>query len=266
MSEKPFDRAAKLFLDRVAAEEYFGARRSERARRTLEDLIEEGETPLLFLLGEPGSGKTQMLRVLEKELPEREVMPLLFPDPFSDRLSLLRELAQRVDIQGELDEQKLKEKIREAYEKRPHLIMVDEAQLLKPEMLEFIRILADTGAFKFLLAMHREEGEAILSKPHFRSRTHRVVEMGALDEDETLQYIQLKFRQEGLEELVPLMDRRQIKKLHRLSRGNFRMTKRLLNAAFELMDEAQERKKHRYVKPCDTIWCMAAMRTGVRDA
>ena len=266
MSDKPFDRAAKLFLDRVAAEEYFGAQNSERARRTLEDLIEEGETPLLFLLGEPGSGKTQMLKVLEKELPEKGVIPLLFSDPFSDRLTLLRKLAEGIGIESEKDEEKLKERVCQAFGKRPHLIMLDEAQLLTPAMLEFIRILSDTGAFRFLLAMHREEGEAILAKPHFRSRSHRVVETGALNLDETMQYVQLRLRKAGLDDLVPLLDRRQIKRLHRLGQGNFRLTKRLLNAAFGLMEEAQRRKIDRYAKPCNTIWCMAAQRTGVHDA
>ena len=266
MNKKPFTQAAKLFLDKVSAEEYFGARSSERARRILEDLIKEGETPLIFLLGEPGSGKTQMLRVLEKELPDMGVMPILFSDPFSNRTTLLRRLAERWGIETQEDEEKLKDKIVDAYGRRPHLIMIDEAQLLSTEVLEFIRILADTGAFRFLLAMHRQEGEAILAKPHFRSRSHRVVEMGALDADETLQYVQLKLREAGLDELVPSMGRRQIKRVHRLGRGNFRQIKRLLNAAFGLMEEAQERNMSRYAKPCDTIWCMAAMRTGVENA
>ena len=266
MSDKAFDRAAELFLDKVVAEEYFSTRSSERARRILDRLIQENQTPLIFLLGEPGSGKTQMVKLLEKELPQKGRVPILFDDPFCDRSALLQKLAQKVGIETDANDERLKQRLCRVYGEYPHLIIFDEAQLLTFEVLEFIRILSDTGEFRFLLAMHRKEGEAILAKPHFRSRPHRVVETGMLDEEEILHYLQLKFREAGLHELIDLMDRHQIKKLHRLSRGNFRMTKRLLHAAFSLMHEAQKRNMQRYARPCDTIWCMAAIQTGAEDA
>ena len=264
MKNDELKRAAALFRDEVVAERYFDAKNAEKVRMALLRIVEDEEVPLLFLLGEPGSGKSQMLATLQRDLQKTGVFVPLLPDPFSSEKELLAWLAGQLGIEREADF--LKERVAERLKERKHLIMLDEAQLLSEKMLEYLRILSDTGAFRFLLAMHKKEGEAILSKPHFRSRSHRVVEMEGLEREEALRYVHKTLEEGGCHTAASMMNAAAIKGLYSRSGGNFRWMKRMLQSAFSQMEEARSRGMTALARPCDTIWCMAAIDTGLEDA
>jgi len=260
-----YEEAAELFADRVG-EEYFDSRSAETAKHIFLKLLEKEERPLLFLLGEPGSGKTHMLKTLERVLTDKGWRVFLFNDPFESGDELTRRLAAAAAIAVDGDGESLKKPLVDAFGAMPHLVMLDEAQLLNEEVFEYIRILNDTGAFRFVMAMHRKEGEAILSKPHFRSRSHRVVEMGGLDRGEIRRYAQKRLEDHGFDTFAAMLSEREIGRLYRYTRGNFRMTKRMLQSLFSLMGEARELGREKFTRPNATLWCMAALDTGVEHA
>ncbi len=257
--------AARLFVDRADSGEYFDSSSAERSRTILRSLIEEPERKLLFLLGEPGVGKSHMLETIGKEMgTERKIVHLREPffDPKAFLVRLLEEVGERSE--GELD--RLKALAVERYGSREHLVMIDEAQLLSESSLEFLRILADTKAFRLLLSMHRKEGEEILAKPHFRTRSHRVVEIGTLRPEEVERYLRGTLKRAGMEEISQMVTPKLLKRISRYSEGNFRTLKRMMQSMFELVQYAKENGREGLSRPCDCVLDMAAIELELIDA
>jgi len=263
---RDFAAAARLFEDRVDRPDYFDASGAEVAKTTLLRLINEPERKLLFLLGDPGVGKTKMLHTLAEHL-RQEPEPRLvvhLAEPFFDADAFLARLAREAGI-GSAEPESLRERVTARYREREHLIMIDEAQLLQEPTLEFLRILFDTKAFRMLLSMHREEGEQILAKPHFKGRSHRVVEMGALAREEVGEYLRSRLRREGFGEIAEMIDARTAGAIHRHARGNFRQVKRMAQTLFELMAEAKSRGLRKFARPNRCLVQMAAIDLELLD-
>ncbi|WP_457593404.1 AAA family ATPase [Hydrogenimonas sp.] len=260
-----YQKAARIFEDRIESGEYFDSSSAERSKTTLKSLASERERKLLFLLGNPGVGKSHMLETIAGEMKgERLIVHLREPffDPRSFLLRLLKEAKEPAE--GEIEE--LKERAAGFYAENEHLIMIDEAQLLDEKSLEFLRILSDTKAFRLLLSMHSREGEEILAKPHFRTRSHRVVEMGTLLPDEVQRYIAGRLSGAGMEEISSMITRKHLKLIHRYSEGNFRTLKRMMQSMFELMDHAKQNGLANYAKPSACMVEMAALDLELIDA
>lgn len=258
---RDFAAAARLFEDRVDRSDYFDAASSEVAKTTLLRLIDEPERKLLFLLGEPGVGKTKMLHTLAGHLrqgPEPRLVVHL-SEPFFEPDAFLRRLAREAGMEEEEEADRLKARVTERYRAHEHLIMIDEAQLLEEPTLEFLRILADTKAYRILLSMHRREGEEILAKPHFRGRSHRVVEMGALEREEVGEYLRTLLRREGFEEIAAMIDAAAAGRIHRYASGNFRQVKRMAQTLFELMEHARRNGLRKFSRPNGCLLEMAAI-------
>ncbi|WP_201352412.1 ATP-binding protein [Hydrogenimonas urashimensis] len=263
-----FQKASRLFEDRVDRDDYFEAASSELSKMTLLGLINESERKPVFLLGDPGVGKTKMLHTIKNALWESgdDRIVIHLNEPFSDPVSFLRHLlkASGVDERGEPEE--LKKRAADHFREHEHLIMIDEAQLMDESSFEFLRILSDTKAFRLLLSMHKEEGEAILEKPHFKSRSHRVVEIGRLDAVEVGEYLTTTLLKEGLGEIATMIDKKSAKRIHRYSAGNFRHVKRMAQVLFELMGYAKSNGMKRYRTLNRCLLDMAAIDLGLIDA
>jgi len=263
-----FQKASRLFEDRVDRNDYYDAASSELSKTTLLALIDETERKPIFLLGDPGVGKTKMLYTLKEALREKgDARTIVHLDePFFDPRSFLERLAKECDLdeEGPLDD--LKSRIVGHFREHEHLIMIDEAQLMDESSLEFLRILSDTKAFRFLLSMHKKEGEEILEKPHFKSRSHKVVEIGRLDAVEVGEYLVTTLLREGLGEIATMIDKKAVRRIHRYSEGNFRNVKRMAQVLFELMEHARSNGMKKYRKPNACLLDMAAIDLGLIDA
>ncbi len=260
-----YKRAAALFEDRADSGDYFDSASAERSRSTLRRVVGEEERRPLFLLGEPGVGKSHMLETVAEEMGSERLIvhlkePFFEPKDFLERL--LREAGKSVD--GGLEE--MKRAAVDTYGEREHLIMIDEAQILDEKSLEFLRILADTKAFRLLLSMHRKEGEEILAKPHFRTRSHRVVEIGTLSADEVRRYIEGRLRENGLDEVSRIFEPKHFKRIYRYTEGNFRTLKRMVQTLFELMEHAKSEGLTKYARPNSCTLDMAALDLELIDA
>ncbi len=260
-----FHDASILFDTTFDTQKYFESMSAEFAKNSLIESIEARQTPLLFLLGAPGVGKTYLLHLIEQHFPNKTI--LFATDPFRTPEALLSFLLHGTayDAQAALSELKASA-ITHFKEHEDHLIIIDEAQLLDESVLEFIRLLTDTGHCNFLLSMHQDEGMKLVKQRHFASRNHRVVTLGVLQNNEIQQYIEAQLLTHALGGFSELFQKKQVKTLKEFSQGNFRVVKQLLKHTFSIMDYAKTHGHNRYTTPTSCVITMAAIDLGMIDA
>lgn len=241
---------------------FFEARASYQTLERLKISLNEKLGKMIFLLGEPGSGKTYLLNRLlyDKELENR---PVFFETPISSvREFLIRLIKNMGEEPIDKDIGVLKDQAENLYKDKKTLIMLDEAQLIDEQILEFLRILSDSKVFWIIFAMHEEEGSNILKKSHFKSRPHKVIKLGKLTKDEAQMYVntQLLFTNDK-----KVLDFHQdnASLIYKFSGGNFRYLKKLIYTEFELLNEARESEMEDFAEPSKCLLHMAAIEIGL---
>ena len=241
---------------------YFEVRSAYQALSSVKKLLTDKKGQMIFLLGQPGSGKSYLLNHLLKDV-ELEHKPVLFETPVSSPKALFTRLIKHMKHEPLSDDvEALKEQAQSLYADKKTLIMLDEAQLINEETLEFVRILSDSRLFWIVCAMHEEEGREILNKSHFKSRPHKVIELGTLSDKESDMFVstQLIFAND---KSVLDFHQRQAKKIYTLSKGNFRYLKKLIYTEFSLLHEAQEMGSKKFQEPSKCLLTMAAIEIGL---
>jgi DNA transposition AAA+ family ATPase len=254
--------ASKLFNTTFKTDDFFESINASFVKSNIIRSVQSDDIPLIFLLGEPGVGKTYMLNMIKKHYFGSKKV-LFSSDPFSSAESLLHFLLEGSDFERTSSITELKDKAIALYKKRDSLIIIDEAQLLSDNTLEYIRILSDTGHFKFIVSMHKAEGERILSKKHFLSRPHTVATLERLETNEMLKYIHAQLFRYSLGDLANIFTMKQIKQIDKFSKGNFRMLKQMVKHIFLIMDYAKENGLTSYTKPTKCVITMAAIDLGL---
>ncbi|WP_456479673.1 hypothetical protein [Nautilia sp.] len=191
------------FRDKIDINDFFSYLSFEIVK---EELISTNSN-IVFLLGNPGSGKSYMLTLLKHKYPQKYVLQ---SEPFLSK-------AEFLNLHSDLDNK---------------TILVDEAQLLSMEMIEYLRMLSDRGN-KVILSMHQKEGEKIASLPQFVSRYTGKIYMKPLSFEEFEKYVMSKFIKNNRFDLV---NKKILKKIYRYSRGNFRLSKKFIFTALTLLD------------------------------
>lgn len=251
--------AADRFEERRESGDYFEVQGSLGAIDKIRTLLSGTFRQLIFLLGEPGSGKSFLLHHL-KALWSGERDILLIETPFLTPFDLLKKLLNHKGVSVyDNDIERLRIQATELYAQSDHLIMIDEAQLLSPEMKEFIRILSDSKAFWFIIAMHRSEGSAILRAPHFKSRPHRIIDLYPLSMTECKNYVHRELIRIGYSEIVDELNTKLIAEAHTISRGNFRNFKKIFYHLFHLLHYTNAHNKPPYLRPSSCTITMAAI-------
>ena len=259
-----YSKATEIFDSSFDSSLYFESIASEFTQGSLLKSIEAENIPLIFLLGEPGVGKTYMLNVLQNFLdPAKKV--LFSSEPFSTPESFLHFLLEDEVVDNDANITELKEKVIVKFSNTNNIIILDEAQLINNIVLEFIRILSDTKHFTFLLSMHKNEGESIVHKSHFSSRNHVVVLLNILTKNEINKYIESQLLRSGLGNISQIFKKKQIKELQALSKGNFRVVKQLIKHSFSIMDYAKTHGHKKYSIPSLCVITMAGIDLGIID-
>jgi len=241
---------------------YFEVRSAYQALASVKRALEEKNGQMIFLLGEPGTGKSYLLHHLLKD-EEIENPPVLFETPVSSPKAFFIRLIKHMKQTPLADDlETLKEQAEVLYADKKTLILLDEAQLINEETLEFVRILSDSRHFWIVCAMHEEEGREILAKSHFKSRPHKLIELGKLSFKESDMFIntQLIF---GHDSSVLEFHQAQAKKIYALSKGNFRYLKKLIYTEFSLLHEAQEMNMRKFQEPSKMLLSMSAIEIGL---
>jgi len=255
--------ASKIFNSSFDTEEYFESVNAVSTKSALVNAIVNRDTPLIFLLGEPGVGKTYMLEILKKQFKESKKV-LFSAEPFTTPESFLLFLLEDDSYTQGITE--LKKLVVQKYEGSDNLIVLDEAQLSSQIVLEFIRTLSDLNIFTFLLSMHKTDGEEVLKKSHFASRDHKTIIIGVLTKNEIKVFIQKQLQRHMLSEYDELFKEKQIKLYQKFSKGNFRVLKQLLKHTFLIMSYAKENALTKYTTPSPCVITMAAIDLGIIDA
>lgn len=261
---RDFEAAGELFKDILDTKFYFDSLSAEIAKNKIEEAIKERNAPLIFLIGDPGVGKSYIIKILKQQI-EAKQLTIFIDHPFFDKRDLLKLLyeAKGLEFDPEINFNTLKDNLLKEYKDITHTIFLDEAQLLNEEQFELIRILSDTKVFQFVLSMHKEEGEVILKKKHFKSRTKVVISYGSLEKYEVHRYINSSLMSNGFGEVASMFSKKDAKKITEYTQGNFRTIKKFLYVLMKLLNYAKINGIKKHQKLNNDLLIMTALELGI---
>jgi len=184
---------------------------------------------IIFLLGEPGVGKSYMLNLLKYKYPKKYILqssPFFGEDKYKD----------------------IKNKT----------LLIDEAQLLTLEIIEFLRILSDKGV-QIVLSLHEKDAKNILNLPQFSTRYTQKIFLKPLAYQEFEKYVDSKFISHNKHNLI---NKKALKKIYKYTKGNFRLSKKFIFTSLNLLDYAFKNKlEYNNINSC--IIEMSAIELGL---
>jgi general secretion pathway protein A len=215
--------------------------------------IEEAlsERHSVLLLGEPGVGKTCVLRALRQRLPHSGFRLTYCRNATLGRRDFYRYLCHALGLHPTSTAANLflavETHVQDLRRDKLHpVFLVDEAHLLHPDMLAHLHILLnyewDAKALLSLVLIGLPELEQNLSRRAHRSlftRIHHRFLLAPATVDDTAEYVRFRLRGAGCEH--DLFPDDALAALHELSQGSLRDIDRLATAA--LRDAARRKKK-----------------------
>jgi type II secretory pathway predicted ATPase ExeA len=215
--------------------------------------IEESlhERQSILLLGEPCVGKTCVLCVLRRNLPQAGFRLTYCRNATLGRRDFYRYLCHALNLQPSATAANLflavETHVHNLRRDKVHpVFLLDEAHLLHPDMLAHLHILLnhewDAKALLSIVLVGLQELEQNLSRRAHRSlltRVHRRFLLPPASVDDTAEYVRFRVRQVGCEH--DLFPDDALAALHDLSQGALREIDRLASAA--LRTAARRKKK-----------------------
>lgn len=194
------------------------------------------------LTGEVGCGKTTVCRSLLERLSEEYATALILnPVLTEDQMlqAIMQEFSLDVHEGGRTyNYQRLNNFLLQLVaEKRVPVLLIDEAQDLPSETLEFVRLLSnletDNEKLIQIVLIGQPELKEILNKPCFRQLRQRITvryHLQPLSYEETRRYVEHRLIAAGARGL-PYFDKTAIKKVFRYSKGIPRLVNALADKA-----------------------------------
>lgn len=168
----------------------------------------------LLLTGDVGTGKTTLINALLNSLGEETIVAKVF-DPGLETLDFFNFVANSFGMERKFESKgefliHLDHFLHKAYfENKKVLLIIDEAQRLKPELLEEIRLLSNIEKQKNKLLniffVGQNEINEILSRTENRALRQRITlnhDIDPLTENETEEYIRYRLRVAGCESQI----------------------------------------------------------------
>lgn len=256
---------SKKFEEQTQKIAFFESFEITSLKNNLLNIFQNDTKQLIFLIGEPGVGKSAFINNFERNNTQN-IKIIKFDIPFLEPVDFIKTLIKKskAEIQNFSIEELIKQVI-SIYENSNYVVIIDEAQLLSKDMIEIIRILADSKAFWFVLAMHKHDSENILHAPQFSSRPHKILELNKLQKSEYKDYIYLKLKDTDKPYLAEDLSTKHLNFIYKQTQGNFREFKKLLHTTFLLLNYAQNNNKIKYQNLSKPILTMAAIQNGLID-
>lgn len=211
---------------------------SERHREALAHLLYglSGGGGFVLLTGEIGAGKTTVCRCFLEQVPAHCHIAYIF-NPRLTVEELLRTVCEEYGIalpapeSGPLSLKAVVDRLN-AFLLQAHaagrscVLIIDEAQQLRAEVLEQLRLLTnlETSERKLLqiILIGQPELRGMLARPELEQLAQRVIaryHLGALEPEETAQYVRHRLAVAGAAAAALPFDARALGLIHRLSRG-----------------------------------------------
>ncbi len=231
--------AKNVFIDSVDIDDYIQLGSSVSA---YEQLVHSIEKPLKMILifGRPGTGKSIILNQLYQNQKYKKDIHYFEAPSASDKeffqkifkIITMSELPQNTEINFSI----LVDYCKGLRGSREIIILLDESQLYTQELMERIRLLADTRVIKFVISLHKTDNEELIAKEHFQSRIWEVIELKNGSIDDVKNYIHKKLLKKNLFDIANTIRHSHIKTVYKLTKGNYREINKLLYTIFELYE------------------------------
>ncbi len=265
-SDNLFDKPKEVFLDVVDTKDYIQIDRVSTIYQSLKDSVRK-PLKMILVYGKPGTGKSMMLNKLASDLSSNQKV-VIYHTPIVDETEFLRSLAR--DVYGVTAQEMLNfTQFMELASLQQNdlsvpLVLLDEAQLYSPALMEKIRLLSDSRKIKFVITLHKTEKEDLIAKEHFQTRIWESVELLNATPSELKIYIQKKLMKANCFDVANMFDEKSSRIIHNFTSGNYRDTNKLLFTLFTICSWYEENQptKISYAKIPKRIIEMAALQTG----
>ncbi len=238
MNNSQYTDLKNIFIDG----EVFDYINLDKSVAAYEKLIQAIDKPLKLILfyGKPGAGKTFLLQKIYNDY-KRKKNIIFLPMPFFNEQEFLKTLYRKIfhknppkfdgyDEFLSMISYKLKKK------SDAITILIDESQLYPDELIEKIRLMADSRKFKFLFTVHKTNEEDILAKDYFKTRIWESIELENSTHIEVKTYIEKKMMYHNKFEHLSLFGEKHYKLIMKLTEGNLRTINKLLFKLFEILE------------------------------
>jgi len=237
--ESSFTLAKEVFSDRYD-DEYVNLDSSVVAYEKLLKILDK-PIKLALLYGKPGTGKTFLLKKIYRDLSKKKPI-IFFPTPFFDELEFLKKIYEKSFLRKAPNVATFDQLFQLMVDKVRNIdgsvtVFVDEAQMYPSEIVEKIRLLADTRKYKFVFTVHKtDQKEDVVAKDYFKTRIWESIELKNASFDEFKIYIEKKLMYHNMFDFVNKFSNKQYRAIYEYSNGNLRETNKIIYKLFEICE------------------------------
>ncbi|MGP1484768.1 MAG: AAA family ATPase [Campylobacter sp.] len=226
----------------------------------------DGPGKIAVIYGKAGSGKSFLLHKISKD--NKKI--LYFSQPFFNENDFFKELflaSFGYDRDFYSYEEFLRICIRSKDDKNTTIVLLDEAGFYPKNLLDKTRLLADSGLFKFVFALHQEDQDGVFKKEYFKTRISDLIYLEELEASNVSLYIEKKLGEKNFHERCAKFTDEHFLLITKLTNGNLRQINKLMYKFFEIYEYYEQNNPSKISGETmnSKIIEMAAIACGVID-